>query len=340
MTFKVFDTDKHALAGKATRKQVTVYFNGQPEGPQMDNLLYTPNHVKRAPTILGLNFEGNHTIHTDQGIKLPATWNNLPCAQSNRATEACRGVNAKQWPLDTIISRGYALVTVYREDIASDNGKDSFKKGVHTLYPELQERDDNFGTVAAWAWALSRAMDYLETDHAIDRKRVAVFGFSRLGKAALWAGAHDQRFAMVISNESGAGGAALTKRKYGEDAERLNRVFPHWFNKNFRKYGNNEAALPFDQHQVISLIAPRPVYIASAEEDKGSDPFGEFLTVKAADPVYKFLGTEGLPAQESPALHQPIMGRLGYHIRAGKHDVTPYDWEQFLTFADKFLQKK
>jgi len=335
MTFKVFDIDKKALGGRATRKQVTIYFNSKSDGSQMDILLYTPNHVKQAPAILGLNFEGNHTIHSDPGIKLATTWNNLPCAQNNRATEACRGVNASQGPVDSIISRGYALVTVYREDVASDNGKDSFKKGVHLLYLELQAPDDDFGTVAAWA--LSRAMDYLETDNTIDAKRVAVFGFLRLGKAALWAGAKDQRFAMVISNESGAGGATLTKRKYGEDAERLNRIFPHWFNKNFRKYRNNEAALPFDQHMVISLIAPRPVYIASAEEDKGSDPFGEFLTIKASDQVYKYLGTEGLPTQKFPALHQAIIGRLSYNIRAGKHDVTTYDWEQFLKFADKFL---
>jgi hypothetical protein len=211
---------------------------------------------------------------------------------------------------------------------------------VHALYPELQNRDDNFGTIAAWAWGLSRAMDYLETDKHIDARRVAVFGWSRLGKAALWAGARDPRFAAVISHESGAGGAALSKRKFGEDVERLNRVFPHWYAASFRKYSNNEAALPFDQHMVIALVAPRPVYIGSAIDDKGADPLGEFLAAKGADPVYRLLGTEGLPGQAFPALHQPVMGGIAYHVRAGNHDVQAYDWAQYLHFADRYLKKK
>lgn len=346
MTFQVFDTDPRALGGKATRKQIRILFTGKSTDPYMDLLLYIPNGAtKPVPTILGLNFWGNHAINADPAIRLTTNWMesgrnvyiDLTCTKNHQATDACRGQNANQWPLETMLARGYAVATFYRGDICLDS-YDEFKNGVFTLYPELQNRSDNFSTIAAWAWGFSRAMDYLVTDKAIDAKRVAIFGWSRLGKAALWAGAKDTRFALLISNESGAGGVALSKRKYGEDVERLNRVFPHWFCQNFRKYSNKEELLPFDQHMVVALLAPRPIYISSAEDDKGADPLGEFLAGKAADPVYRFLGTEGLPATTFPTLHQPSMGQIGYHIRSGGHEVTDYDWANYLTFMDKHLK--
>ncbi|WP_428667600.1 acetylxylan esterase [Runella sp.] len=348
MRFEVFDEDKNALNGKATRRQVAVYFNGKADGPRMDLLMYIPNKVKGpVPAIVGLNFWGNHAVNTDPKIRITQSWMesgkgnpyvNLSCVVNNQATEACRGVNAKQWPIDSILDRGYALVTAYREDIASDDPKTGLQKGVHSLYPELQTRDDNFGTIAAWAWALSRAMDYLVTDKAIDSKKVAVFGWSRLGKAALWAGATDERFAMVISNESGAGGAKLFHRGVGENIRRLCTVFPHWYCANFKKYMDKDTILPFDQHQVIALVAPRPVYIASAVDDKGADPAGEFAAAKAVGSVYRFLGKEGLPADTLPALNTSVQGQIGYHIRSGGHDVTLYDWQQYLNFADKHFR--
>ena len=227
----------------------------------------------------------------------------------NRATEASRGTAAIRWPIDMMIDRGYAVVTAYRGDIDPDYD-DGFKNGVHALYPELQGRGDNFSTIAAWAWALSRAMDYLETDKNIDAKRVAVFGWSRLGKAALWAGANDERFAAVISNESGAGGAKLFRHGVGENIKRLNTVFPHWYCINFRKYNDKDPELPFDQHMVIALVAPRPVYIGSAEQDKNADPEGEFLAAKAAEPVYRLFGVDGLPAEKWPAVNQPVQDTI------------------------------
>lgn len=344
MSFDVFDRDKQALGGKATRIQIAIYPGGKP-GPRIDLLVYVPNEAKGpVPVFLGLNFGGNHALHADPGIRLTESWvdqrqpNSEP-GPANRATDATRGRNAKQWPIEEILSRGYALATMYREDVAPDH-EPYFSIGVPTLYPELQQREDNFTTMGAWAWSLSRAMDVLEKEPAIDPKRVALFGFSRLGKAALWAGANDERFALVISNESGAGGAKLFHRGMGEDIKRLNTMFPHWFAKSFRKYIGKDKELPFDQHMVISLIAPRPVYVASAVEDLNSDPEGEFAGAKAAEPVFKLLGAEGLPAETWPELGKSVQGGIGYHVRPGKHDVTEFDWEQYLDFADRHLKEK
>lgn len=322
----------------------------------MDLLLYVPNQRQgRAPVFLGLNFKGNQAVANDPGIRLTRSWvSNQPQEGrvANRAGEASRGTESGRWAIERLIDRGYAVATVYYGDLEPDHA-DGWKDGVRSVFPVDGRRvaeaagerirelaPDAWGAIGAWAWGLSRAMDYLETDGDVDAKRVAVMGHSRLGKTALWAGAEDERFAVVISNNSGEGGAALARRRFGETTRRINTAFPHWFCGNFKQYNDREDAIPVDQHELIALSAPRPVYIASAQEDRWADPKGEFLSGHAAGPVYALFGRVGVGVADMPEVDRPVGDFIGYHVRTGGHDVLPYDWERFMDFADRHYGRK
>ncbi len=331
----------NALDGQAMRKQITIRFDENAFPQAVHILLYVPNKANGpAPIFLGYNFNGNHTIHTDPGIHLSTSWmrRNQNGNINHQATDAARGKSAKRWPVKRILERGYALATAYYGDVEPDHAQ-GWKDGIRSHYKTDESGEplklDEWGAISAWAWGLSRIVDYLETEDAIDAKRIALIGHSRLGKTALWAGATDERFAITISNNSGCGGAALSRRAFGETVKQINTSFPHWFNRAFKSYNDNEVDLPVDQHMLIALMAPRPVYVASAEEDLWADPNGEFLSAKGAEPVFELYGLKGIGVENQPALNSPVGDQIGYHYRSGKHDVTAYDWERYLDFADR-----
>jgi hypothetical protein len=325
----------------------------------------------RVPIIVALNFGGNHSVLTGDRIWLPRSWIDGMFAGvvDNRATDAGRGTRAEQWPLDLIIGAGFGLATAVCADIDPDFD-DGFENGAHALVHSGEPgqatdglpadtdsqspiaRDvsaapgntrpghrapDAWGTIAAWAWGLSRIVDVLETDERIDPNRIVVLGHSRMGKTALWAGAQDQRFAAVISNESGCGGAALSRREFGETIGAITAAFPHWFCERFATYPGRADALPVDQHMLIGLIAPRPAYVASAAEDLWADPKGEYLSVYHAGPVYHLFGRRTVRGPEPPPVGETVGDRVSYHCRPGTHDITRFDWERYLEFLIREL---
>ena len=337
-----------ALGGKAKRSQVRVTLSREGRSIPVDLLIYLPKDAKGpVPLFWSLNFKGNHTTTTDPAILVPdpaihpKDADGAPSKVHVQAAKNERGEAADRWAYEMIVDRGYGVATAFYGDLDPDYD-DGFKNGVHSLFPEYGSDDpkSSWGTIAGWAWGMSRILDYLETRPDVDAKRVAVMGHSRLGKTSLWAGAADPRFALVISNDSGCGGAALSRRAFGETVKRINTSFPHWFCDRFNEYNDNEAALPIDHHELIALAAPRPIIVASATKDQWADPKGEYLSAYHAGPVYELVTGEGFGSDspELPPVGEPILSRVGYHLRAGEHDVTDADWAAYLDFADKWLR--
>ncbi|MDQ2688584.1 MAG: acetylxylan esterase [Armatimonadota bacterium] len=335
LRFVVREEKHDARGGAATRLRVGVLFEGREDGRQMELLVYLPNSAKGpVPVFLGLNFDGNFTTTPETDLPVPNHWVNGLFTQlpSHRADESQRGGKQTMWPYDAILARGYGIATVGYGEVEPDE-PGHWQDGPRGLGPPPGPH--NWGALGVWAWALSRVMDYLETNERVDTQRVALFGFSRLGKAALWAGAQDERFALVVSQNAGKAGISLSKRLTGEPVAHLAGPLGHWFAPHYARYADNEAALPVDGHLLAALIAPRPLLILSATEDTWSDPEGEFLGALNADPVYRLLGTDGLAATQWPAPQQLIDSPIGYYLRPGGHNVTAEDWQATLAFADK-----
>lgn len=333
--------DRAALGGRATLKEVTLRF-GPPGTPALHLLMVTPNGQKRVPLFLGLNFAGNHAVLSDPKIRLPEAWvyPNYPGVVNNRATDAGRGSQVEVWNVDRIVERGYGFATFYSGDIDPD--KPDFTDGVHPHYLKAGQKElgpHDWGTIAAWAWGFSRAIDYLVTDAAVDARRIATVGHSRNGKTALLAAALDERIALTIPTQAGCGGTAPSRGKVGESVKQINDRFPHWFNDTFPQFNEATDRLPFDQHCLVALVAPRPVLFANATEDTWANPEGQFEVLKAADPVYRFLGSEGLEVSGMPPVGKLVGSRLGYFIRPGKHSMNREDWSAFLDFADRHLRR-
>lgn len=298
----------------AVRKRVDVTFSGPGGDGRIRVLLYIPNRQTKVPVLMFAAINSQQIIDAE-----PADY-------------------ADFWPVEDIVSRGYAAVGYEVEDLDPDYFDEGYRNGVHGLFdpPGDQPRPaDAWGAISAWAWGASRVMDYLETDGLLDATRIGLVGFSRGGKTALWAGAIDERFALVVSNTSGCTGAAISRGKGGERLVNINDGNPHWFNDTYKTFNGREEALPIDQHILLSLIAPRLLYVASASEDDWADPQSEFLGLYMAQPVYELYGNEERGIEQMPPVNTPIYSeRLGYHVRKGKHAITCYDWHRYMDFAD------
>jgi len=319
LDFKVIEENARAMDGRATLRRVTIASRQGSRSHQFELILFLPNaRADRVPVFVLINNR----------------------AASN--TDPTRAEKSGFWPAEQLIARGYGIAAIQYGQLAPDN-KDTYRDGAIALFDDGAGSSGStytWGAIAAWAWGASRAMDYLVTDARVDASHVAIVGHSRGGKAALWAGAEDERFAMVVANESGEGGAALSRRMFGETVERINTSFPHWFTATYKTFNGREAELPVDQHMLLSLAAPRALYVASADEDLWSDPRGEFLSLAASSPVFALWGDAPIRTDQMPPLDTPMMvGRRGYHVRTGAHNLMPYDWERFADLADRAWKK-
>jgi hypothetical protein len=322
--YELLRLDESFMGGKATRKDVLIRFTNEGGTAEMTILVFVPNGAsKPVPAFVRHSFADTRSRHFEAHPDRP-------------------GHTRGGWPLGELLERGYAVVAVDQEDLVGHN-EVGFARGIHPLFfreGQSFPRATEWGVLAAIAWGGSRALDYLETDGDVDEARVAVMGHSKLGKATLWTAAMDERFALAISAQSGCAGAALWRRRSGETLKKMVTRFPYWLCRNAWKFVEQEDDLPVDQHMLLALIAPRPVYVASGIQDVWADPRGEYLSAYHASPVYRLLGKRGLDSEAPPPVGQAILdGDVGYHVREGGHSVDPYDWRRFLDFADRHLKR-
>jgi hypothetical protein len=340
----VLHEDAGAFGGKAVLREIALRV-GPKDWPALHVLLVVPRHVKGpAPVFVGMNFEGNHALVKDSKVRLPTAWMypNRKGVKDSRATEEGRGSAIDVWSLEQSVERGYAVATFYNGDVDPD--RRDVRGG---LYPHVvptpkgEAVPDQTATIMCWAWGIHRVVDYLVTRPDLDPKRIAVVGHSRLGKTALLAAAFDERIALSIPHQAGCGGSGPSRAQNpkAETVKRINAGFPHWFCDNFKRFNDQVEKLPFDQHCLVALCAPRAVLFTNAQDDQWANPPGQFDVLKAADPVYRLLGVEGLKAKEAPPESKLSDGRLGYFVRPGKHSMTPGDWKVFLDFADVHFKK-
>jgi hypothetical protein len=314
--FKLLEENHNLLNGKATHKKVAINVTRNKKSITIQTDLFIPNNVKKpVPAFIIIN----HRLAKTKELSPENEF----------------------WPVETIITSGYAVAGLDVSDVAVDHKTEYVDQVLAKLYPEQIEQPNGMRALGAWGWGASRMIDYFETDKSIDARKIIVVGHSRGGKAALWCGAQDRRVAVAISNESGNSGAKISRRNFGETVEIITRNFPHWFVPQYATFANNENELPVDQHMLLALMAPRAVYVASAAEDLWADPKGQYLALAAAQPVFKLYGyNTNLPDTMPPNNEQLIQLPLGFHNRDGKHDMLLFDWKQYIKFADNYFKKK
>lgn len=322
-----------AMDGLAVRTQSTITLASELGEHTIDVLLYTPAKATGpSPTVLMVNFSPSVVMVDDPAIHVTDGWSNGQVVPGREA----RAI-AKQ-DLKPFLERGYGVALVYYGQIEPDFGGGA-GDGIRKVFKSANSHErapNEAGAIAAWADGLSKVRAHLATDSLVDGERIALYGISRLGKTALWAGAVDQDFAAVIAVCSGEGGAALSRRIYGETIAHVAESFPYWFTPRWNEFASDPAAAPVDAHMVISMIAPRPLMLIAGETDHWSDPYGEFLAARLATPVWRLFGEEGVGA--APVLDQPTGGALTFMLHAGGHGPAPSDTPQILAFLDRYLK--
>jgi hypothetical protein len=311
VAWEVTETDDNARKGTAVMRRIVGRMGDKKDGPRMNLTVFTPAKAKGpVPVLLHLTFAAG------AGGRPPGEFDLV----------------------EEVLSRGWGYAALGYTDIQPDK-PDRWTEGVIGLTlkeGQTKPRANEWGTISAWAWGLSRAIDYFETDKSVNAKRIAITGASRLGKTVLWAGAQDERVAAVFAAVPGEMGASLIRRDWGETLDDMAERFGYQFAGNLQKWVGKWNDLAVDQHMLIALSAPRPVFVSGGIKDQWSDPKGQFLALVAAGPVYRLLGAKDLGVTEMPALDKPVAeGSLAYHYHSSGHTVLPADWKIFFDFADR-----